>query len=109
MFFSAFMDILDKSIVASFVILIVLLARRLLAPRFDARIWFPLWGVVLFRLLMLFTSSFGLSLIPARLFSLPQNAALPLSGRVSFSAAALSAIITVLTCIKGLPELKEEN
>ena len=26
-----------------------------------------------------------------------------------FSAAALSAIITVLTCIKGLPELKEEN
>lgn len=24
-----------------------------------------------------------------------------------FSAAALSAIITVLTCIKGLPELKE--
>ena len=26
-----------------------------------------------------------------------------------FSAAALSAIITVLTCIKGLPELKEET
>jgi len=26
-----------------------------------------------------------------------------------FSACALSGVITVLTCIKGLPELKEEN
>ncbi|MBQ5754993.1 MAG: hypothetical protein IIV90_04935, partial [Oscillospiraceae bacterium] len=101
MFFSAFMDILDRSIVASFVILIVLLARRLLAPRFDARIWFPLWGVVLIRLLIPFTSSFGVSLIPARLFSLPQNAALPLSGQVSFSAAALSAYHAVGDTLNG--------
>ena len=26
-----------------------------------------------------------------------------------FSACVLSGVITVLTCIKGLPELKEEN
>jgi len=26
-----------------------------------------------------------------------------------FSAAALSAVITVLTCVKGLPEIREVN
>ena len=109
--YRAFLAILNMSLTASFVIVVVLIARVLLrrAPKIAS---YALWAVVLFRLLVPVTVESVLSLIPFNAVTIPADIATQPSPRINsgipFLNNAVSGALPAATP-GALPAAMPEN
>ncbi len=101
---SIFHEILDMSITASLVILIVLVLRFFLQHvlRKTPKVFsYALWAVVLFRLLCPISIESSLSVIPSQIQEIPQTIALEESDHVSVGQSALAAYHAIGDALNG--------
>jgi len=93
-----FLQILNMSFIASFVIIFVLIARLLL-KKSPKVLSYALWGVVLFRLVFPFSFESVFSLLPFKSQPIPQTVAL--GENVSFGSAAGAALQAIGDAANG--------
>ena len=90
-----FLDILNMSLTASFVI-IVIIAARLLLKKAPKSISYALWAVVGFRLIFSFNLESVFSLLPFKAEPIPADIALQAIPRINSGIAAIDNAISVL-------------
>lgn len=90
-----FVSVLNMSLIGSYAIVFVLIARLLLkkTPKIFS---YALWGIVLFRLLCPFSFESGVSLIPTGKVSIPQDIIYNSTPQISTGIAVLDSMVNPL-------------